>query len=62
MATDPLRVTVAAILMLIAIGVFFQSVSFVSSVLGLNYLAKWLLILVIVLTALVLIFWVWNVY
>ena len=62
MTTDPLRVTVAAILMLVAIGVLFQSASFVSSIFGLRGLAKWMLVLVDVLTCLVMIFWILNVY
>ncbi|ALU12513.1 hypothetical protein EYM_04710 [Ignicoccus islandicus DSM 13165] len=62
MSADPLRVTVAAILMLIAIGILFQTATFVSSIIGLKGVAKWILILVDVLTCLVMAFWVLNVY
>ncbi|UXD22484.1 hypothetical protein IPA_05385 [Ignicoccus pacificus DSM 13166] len=59
---DPLRVTVAAIIMLMAIGVLIQTATFVISVMGLNSYAKWILILSAILTALTLSFWVYYVY
>ena len=60
--TDPLRITVAAILMLMAIGILVQTSTFVISVLGASSYGKWILILATILTALTLSFWIYYVY
>ena len=59
---DPLRVTIAAILMLMAIGIIVQTGTFLLSVTGVQGYAKWLFILAAFLTALVLSFWIYYVY
>jgi len=59
---DPLRITIAAILMLMAIGIILQTGTFLISVTGAQSYAKWLFILATLLTAAVLSLWIYYVY
>ncbi len=59
---DPLRITIAAILMLMAVGILVQTATFLITVFGANSYAKWILILATVLTSLILVFWIYYVY
>ncbi len=59
---DVFRVTVAAILMLMAIGVIAQVGNFLAALWASKELLKWTNIVVVTLTALVLIWWTYTVY
>ena len=58
---DALRITVAAILLLMALGILGQVGNFVALVLKMPYVAKWTNIIVVLLSALIVSWWIYEV-
>ena len=58
---DALRITVAAILLLMALGILSQVGNFVALILKMPYVAKWTNIIVVLLSALVVSWWIYEV-
>ena len=58
---DALRITVAAILLLMAIGILSQVGNFLALILKMPVIAKWTNILVVLFTALVVSWWIYEV-
>jgi len=58
---DALRVTIAAILLLIAIGIIGQVGNFLSFILNAPEIAKWTNILIVAFTAVVISWWIYMV-